>query len=113
MGKPPQARPITVADVAQMSPQQRSELLHVLLVHYETEIPGHFKELMIEAYREAQQQLEQPKDPALRGTRPALRAVRRAPCPRRTTRPVTKQRARTARLGRRPLSCPPEALPPP
>lgn len=52
-GRPAQARQVTVSDLTIMSPDQRQELLHALLIQYETEMPGVFKAMMTEAYNEA------------------------------------------------------------
>jgi hypothetical protein len=72
IGRPPQAKPITVADLSSMTEQQRVELLSALLQHFETEMPGSFKALMVEAYKEA---IATPPRPRFRrGTPPALPA---------------------------------------
>ena len=52
-GRPSQARQVTVADLEAMSPAHRQELLETLLIRYETEMPGTFKAMMVEAYHEA------------------------------------------------------------
>jgi len=52
-GKPGQAEQITVADIGQMSPELRSELLHALLLHWEVELPGQFKLMMKASVDEA------------------------------------------------------------
>ncbi len=54
---------VTLADVEAMTDEQRQNLLDALLTRHETEMPGQFKQLMIEAYTEAlaQQQAVLPK----------------------------------------------------
>src|SRR6516162_5661252 len=52
-GRPVAAKQVTVTDVAAMTDEQRQELLHALLTHYETEMPGQFKAMMTEAFSEA------------------------------------------------------------
>jgi hypothetical protein len=65
VGRPQAAKQITVADVGRMTDQERGELLHVLLTHYETQMPGSFKAMMVEAYEEAAKRLSaKPPAPA-------------------------------------------------
>ena len=45
-GRPVTAKPMTVADIAAMSPDLRSELLYALLTHYDAVLPGRFQALM-------------------------------------------------------------------
>jgi len=52
-GKPSQARQLTVADVSAMTPSLRQELLHALLVHYQTEMPAQFKAMLKASVDEA------------------------------------------------------------
>src|SRR5215831_19846568 len=55
-GKPGQAKPVTVADVAAMSDDQRQELLNALLNHY---TPGGSEALLRDACNEAVRQYQQ------------------------------------------------------
>lgn len=55
-GKPGQARPIAVTDIAAMSEEQRQELLYALLNHY---MPSGFQSLLEQACNEAVEQYEQ------------------------------------------------------
>jgi hypothetical protein len=49
-GRPGQAKPITVADLGNMSDEQRRELLHVLVTHY---FPGGIEALIKQAVEDA------------------------------------------------------------
>jgi hypothetical protein len=45
-GRPGQSKPITVSDIGRLTDAERSELLHSLLLHYETTLPeGRLKDL--------------------------------------------------------------------
>jgi hypothetical protein len=52
-GKPGMARQISVADIGQMTPALRQELLHALLVHFQTELPAQFQALLKSAVDDA------------------------------------------------------------
>ncbi|CEF48880.1 unnamed protein product [uncultured bacterium] len=52
-GKPSQARQLTVADIAQMTPDLRQELLCALLIHYQVELPAQFQQMMRDAVDDA------------------------------------------------------------
>jgi hypothetical protein len=51
-GRPVSARAIGVNDLASMTPDQREELWHALMTHYETEMPGELKRQYQEAVEE-------------------------------------------------------------
>src|SRR5215469_6126703 len=55
-GKPGQAKPVTVADVAAMSDEQRQQLLDALLGHY---APGGFRALLAQSCDEAVRKYQQ------------------------------------------------------
>jgi hypothetical protein len=62
VGRPVQAKAITIADVDAMSEEQRQELLHALLTHYQTALPDEFQAALTEAVDAAlAQQAEQAK----------------------------------------------------
>jgi hypothetical protein len=53
VGRPVSAKPITMADIEAMSEETRQQLLHALLVHYRTALPGEFQALLTAAVNEA------------------------------------------------------------
>ena len=93
-GKPSQARSLTVADVGQMTPELRRELLHALLVHYQTELPSQFQALIKASVDEALAQQTKKVSASLREPKAALprpnRFTRRAPV---APRPETGRRS--------------------
>ena len=52
-GKPGPSKPLTVADIGQMTPDLRSELLYALLTHFQVELPLQFQQMMRAAVDDA------------------------------------------------------------
>ena len=72
-GRPGAARPVTVADLDLMTPEDRQELWMALFTHYEAVMPGEIKELMTAAYVEAMQRVASTRPNRFqRGDRSAL-----------------------------------------
>jgi hypothetical protein len=62
--------------------EQRQALLHALLIRYELEMPGAFKQMMEDAYVEAMQRMSSPPPNRFsRGTPPPKLAYQRQPEP--------------------------------
>jgi hypothetical protein len=61
-GRPGTTKQVTPADVAAMTDEERSEFLRLLLVYYETEMPGQFNAIMLEAMAEHAGQVTQQQD---------------------------------------------------
>src|SRR5947209_3532242 len=57
-----QTRPVSVADIASMTPEQRSDLWMPLVRYHEEDMPGSLRQMMEEAFTEAlQRQASQPR----------------------------------------------------
>jgi hypothetical protein len=60
-GRPGAPRPVTVADLDLMSPEERRALWLALFTSYEEDMPGQVRELMTAAYVEALQRVASPR----------------------------------------------------
>ena len=79
-GRPALAKPMTVADLAGMSPELRRDLFLALWCHYEVEMPDRFQALLKSAVAEALAQ-QAALQAALPKPKPKPRFIRQSPAP--------------------------------